>query len=202
MPVSYIDIDGAGASGTLVRNGAGFRTPGALALKSYGGTSTGGDFTGLNGDEGPNVGEILDGLAHTIFLTEDVGRSETYFTPKYNDYGDPTTLVANNPTKRNAWRWAEPDTANGVSGPPNGKFGDPGLQVINNSNTPFGGPSSCPWTVNNCGPNDEAWSFHGNGCNCLFGDGHVTWVRADIDPISFRRLCTPTEGLSPAYSDY
>src|SRR5207302_7950004 len=85
---------------------------------------------------------------------------------------------------------AEPDTANGVSGPPHtvsatvaSNFGDPGLQVINNTNHPFGGTAACPWTTNNCGVNDETFSFHGAGANHLFGDGHVNFLNEKIDPI-------------------
>jgi prepilin-type N-terminal cleavage/methylation domain-containing protein/prepilin-type processing-associated H-X9-DG protein len=216
MPISYIDINPAGTPGTLMRDDHGpSRTPGALALKSSVADSTAanghnGPQSGRNGDQGPTVGDIIDGLSHTVFLSEDVGRSETYFTIKYPDFGDPSgangTLVPQTIVGgvgyRNAWRWAEPDTANGVSGPPGANFGGTGVQVINNSAVPFGGPSTCPWTTNNCGVNDEPFSFHGNGCNCLFGDGHVSWIRADVDPIAWRRLCTPTEQLATTYTDY
>jgi prepilin-type N-terminal cleavage/methylation domain-containing protein/prepilin-type processing-associated H-X9-DG protein len=206
MPISYIDINPAG-SGTMRDDHGPSRVPGALALKqgALDGTNQanqGGPDNMKNGDEGPNIGDIIDGLSHTVFLCEDVGRSETYFTVKYPDYGDSTTLSPVTNGKRNAWRWAEPDTANGVSGPPGAQFGGSGVQVINNNSVPFGGPSTCLWTVNNCGVNDEPYSFHGNGCNCLFGDGHVSWIRGDIDPLAWRRLCTPTEQLAPSYTDY
>ena len=49
--------------------------------------------------------------------------------------------------------------------------------------------------MNNCGPNDEAFSFHGLGCNVVFVDGHVSFLRDDLDPIIMRRLCTPREGI-------
>lgn len=66
------------------------------------------------GMEGPNVGEILDGLTQTIFITEDVGRSETFNTGKYASPVADTT----NANFRAGWRWGEPDTGNGISGPP------------------------------------------------------------------------------------
>jgi prepilin-type processing-associated H-X9-DG protein len=145
------------------------------------------------------VGDISDGTSKTICMMEDVGRSETYYTPKYPD---PTGNVLGTGGFRNAWRWGDPDTANGVSGPPGTQanpstgpdkslFGDAGLKFINNSATPFGGPSWCSWTLNNCGPNDEAYAFHGDGCNVLFLDAHVKFFRSDIDPIALRRLLTP-----------
>jgi prepilin-type processing-associated H-X9-DG protein len=78
----------------------------------------------------------------------------------------------------------------------------PNLRLINNNSVPFGGPPTCPWSTNNCGVNDEPFSFHANGCNVLFCDGHVTFLRDNIDPIAFRRLLTPTENLPPLGLDY
>jgi prepilin-type N-terminal cleavage/methylation domain-containing protein/prepilin-type processing-associated H-X9-DG protein len=230
MPYSYTDINTSG-SGTLRLDGTPSRYPGALAVKQSGlvngGTAifnTGSSFGAFPnytryaiGLQGPTVGDITDGLAHTLFLTEDVGRSETFFTPKYADPVSPNGIPGN---KRAAWRWGEPDTANGSSGPdgspqhpsvsPAGskvaQWGDDysaegGIpKAINNFPKPFGGPSYCPWTNNNCGPNDEPWSFHGNGANHLFGDGHVTFIRDDIDLISYYHLVTPIEGIAPAYN--
>lgn len=172
------------------------------------------------GMEGPTQGDIVDGLSNTIFITEDVGRSETFNTKKYaSPIADPT-----NGNFRAGWRWGEPDTGNGISGPnsigatltPTGvqstfapKFGDKGLKIINNNASPLGGPNgaagsntpTCLWTVNNCGPNDEAFSFHNSGCNVLFGDGSVKFIRDDIDPLTFRRLCTPAEKIPHNYTD-
>jgi prepilin-type N-terminal cleavage/methylation domain-containing protein/prepilin-type processing-associated H-X9-DG protein len=152
------------------------------------------------GDRGPNAGEIIDGLANTIAMTEDVGRVEGLGTPKYDDPIG-VDIPASNGGKRCAWRWAEPDTANGVSGPPNGIYGDSKLgRVINNNSTPFGGPPTCTWGTNNCGPNDEAFSFHADGCNVLFMDGSVRFIKQDIDPITFLRLLTPIEQISANYT--
>src|SRR5262249_48122519 len=139
-------------------------------------------------------------------MTEDVGRSQTFATVKY---ADPMADLTDNGGFRAAWRWAEPDTANGVSGPAHqadpvalAAYGDAGLRMINNNAVPFGGTVNCPWTLNNCGVNDEAFSFHGNGCNVLFMDGHVSFLRSDIDPIQFRRLLTPREQLPPLDPNY
>jgi prepilin-type processing-associated H-X9-DG protein len=74
-------------------------------------------------------------------------------------------------------------------------------KVVGSNAHPFGGPATCPWTAINCGPNDEAFSFHGAGANCLFMDGHVAFVRDDIDVINFRRLLTATEGQVATYLD-
>ena len=156
------------------------------------------------GLEGPNQGEIIDGLSNTIFLTEDVGRSETFST---NGYGVSELGDATNNNFRAGWRWGEPDIANGVggpnrdTGPGGGTFANVHSRPVNNNADLFGGPPTCPWTNNNCGPNDEVFSFHTGGANVLFGDGHVTFLREDIDFLTFRRLCTPQEGLSANFTD-
>src|SRR5262249_20705240 len=154
------------------------RQAGALALGVTGlRGKTDGSMIGANnpsaypvGADGPQMGAIVDGLSKTICLIEDVGRVEGLGTPKYDDPAGVTTYTGG---KRAAWRWAEPDTANGVSGPPNGLY--VGGHVINQNKKPFGGPSTaftagggydgtaCPWNANNCGPNDEPFSFHGPG---------------------------------------
>jgi prepilin-type processing-associated H-X9-DG protein len=62
--------------------------------------------------------------------------------------------------------------------------------------------------VNNCGCNDETFSFHPEGANHLFCDGHAKFLDEDLDPIIYRRLLTPIEGLPIAnsygasFSDY
>ncbi|OWK43971.1 DUF1559 domain-containing protein [Fimbriiglobus ruber] len=161
--------------------------------------------TANNGAQGPVQSDIIDGLAHTIAMVEDVGRVEGLGTPHYLD-GVGAQLPASNSGHRAAWRWAEPDTANGVSGPnsasPSVTYGQKNFKVINNFNVPIGGPAQCPWTVTNCGPNDEAFSFHANGCNVLFCDGHVTFMRDDVDSATFLRLLTPIEGVAPPTVDF
>ncbi len=139
-------------------------------------------------------------------------------TQTFTDNGTPTSGGC-----RAFARWADPDTGSGVSGPPNqnnsNAVGTAGAnnvyfaQIINNNAIPFGGPVSvgvtitggamsndpgvniCPWAANNCGPNDEPFSFHGNGCNNLFGDGSVHYLGGNVDPVVMRFLITPDEGL-------
>ena len=83
---------------------------------------------------------------------------------------------------------------------------------INNNATPLGGPGvagnvaaigntpayatnpDCPWTVNNCGLNDEPFSFHPGGCNSAFADGSVHFLNENIDPRTMRALVTRAEG--------
>ena len=44
-----------------------------------------------------------------------------------------------------------------------------------------GGPATCKWSTNNCGPNDEPFSFHVGGCHALMGDGAVRFISENID---------------------
>jgi prepilin-type processing-associated H-X9-DG protein len=242
MPISYIDINNVYAVGGPTRDSTyPNKVPAALQLTTPGIIGSTGLWNAatqpVNGvPPGPLPGknrmdQISDGLSKTMCMGEDVGRSEQFYTQKYVDptaagatapFNEaagtgvgPDTLLPAGTTYRNAWRWAEPDTANGVSGPPgtvtnpstlpappnnnvgpqNALWGDTGLYFINNSAEPFGGPAWCSWLENNCGPNDEIFSFHGPGANCLFCDGHVTFLSQTIDGIVLRRLCTPSEGL-------
>lgn len=116
-------------------------------------------------------------------------------------------------------RWADPDAAgSGISGPKNKDAGAtnassntrPFTRFINNNPVPVGGPignavsaDDCPWSVNNCGLNDDPWSFHAGGCNCVFVDGSVHFISETVEPIVMRSLCTPSEvallaGLAPS----
>jgi prepilin-type N-terminal cleavage/methylation domain-containing protein/prepilin-type processing-associated H-X9-DG protein len=225
-PLSY-----ASASQTPRR-----RMPGALALNADGAVNASTIAMGQNpalipsGEQGTQPSNIVDGLSNTIAIVEDVGRTETYGTFKYPDPVGGATIPATNvqydftvfppvPKAGNiparcAWRWAEPDTANGVSGPINGAYSATTLagtitattsagteKVINQNAQPFGGPVStgtaadCNWGWNNCGPNDEPFSFHGAGVNTLFCDGHVAFLSDSISPTAMRRLLTPVEGI-------
>jgi prepilin-type N-terminal cleavage/methylation domain-containing protein/prepilin-type processing-associated H-X9-DG protein len=217
MPVSYCDIDpatGLGAPTTVIRN-KGTRSPGGLQIAD---PATGNPATFNTGNNfkkgGSTIGGITDGLSKTIAMMEDVGRSETFVTLKYPDPLGTDCPVSGGVAYRAAWRWAEPDTANGLSGPPYATpaeftaggglgttLGDK-FTMINNSAQPFGGPAWCPWSINNCGVNDEPFSFHTGGCNTLFMDGHVTYLRETISPYALRTLATPAEGLPPPISDY
>jgi prepilin-type N-terminal cleavage/methylation domain-containing protein/prepilin-type processing-associated H-X9-DG protein len=232
MTIAYIDINDTGTGNVRKAGAPGGRDPGALSLKNRVGffeyatsgtprTMVSARTSGISwvnpttndltrrarGGEGPNQGEVVDGLSNTAFLCEDVGRSEQFGTQQY----DGVTVTGPTPgvwatagggtNSRYGYRWAEPDTGNGVSGPPGATYGTPGLKIINNNSKVFGGGTACPWTTNNCGPNDEPFSFHNGGANFVFGDGSVRFLREDIDPVQLRYLMTPTEGKKSTYVD-
>jgi prepilin-type N-terminal cleavage/methylation domain-containing protein/prepilin-type processing-associated H-X9-DG protein len=162
---------------------------------------------------GGHITDIADGTSRTIMVAEDVGRYEGMA----GAYQDPVSTAG---VDRAFWRWAEPDNGFGVSGDPlfsttaaitavnayknvpnpdvNATPPNSSLQFkgVNNNRTPFGGPVSCPWIAANsqCGPNDEIFSFHGNGANVVFADGHVTYINENINFQALRALVTKSGG--------
>jgi len=122
-----------------------------------------------------------------------------------------------NPSKNRAInRWADAETGNGISGPPmadpsqaqwsaagspSSWFAPPNgsWTVVNQNAFPLGGNDpnvlgSCPWSQNNCGPNDEIFSSHPRGANVLFLDGHVSLILDNVSPFVLRALMTPNGG--------
>ena len=131
-----------------------------------------------------------------------------------------TTTSSGNSTVPN--RWADPDCASGLSGPPNEETSSSSQRkqgIVNNNKTVrpgkssrFGGGSAllgsstdisgsdCSWHLNNCGSNDEPFSVHaGDGIYAGFGDGSVKWISAKTTPDVLRQLADPNDGeLLPA----
>jgi prepilin-type N-terminal cleavage/methylation domain-containing protein len=194
MTIAYTDID----PNTGLKNSAYTARP-FLTLT---GTAivNGPDCTWMPGyQQSPKGGSTManckDGTSNTVCFIEDVGKNHESASPSMQASGpDPAGSVDSPPSgKRNIYRWAEPDCgANGVSGPSNAS----GSRVakINNYARPVGGPAECPWGTNNCGPNDEPFSFHTTGAVTVFGDGHVQSVSFSIDFLVLRSLVTAYGG--------
>jgi prepilin-type N-terminal cleavage/methylation domain-containing protein/prepilin-type processing-associated H-X9-DG protein len=152
--------------------------------------------------EGRAVVNIADGSSNTILLIEDTGRAHPSVaqfgagasTNRFSAMNSPANSL-NLPftAARRVFSWADADAAtNGVSGPNNSTASR--VATINNNRTPIGGPATCPWSVNNCGPNDEPFSFHMSGVNCVMADGSVRFLRDGITPTALKYACGADDG--------
>jgi prepilin-type N-terminal cleavage/methylation domain-containing protein/prepilin-type processing-associated H-X9-DG protein len=165
----------------------------------------GGKHSGALTCDGRPINGITDGTANTILCLEDASRAH----PNVATFGaqsarpSPTKVTSTNAfpiagsggetQARRVFAWADPDTvANGFSGPSNST----GSKVarINQNATPMGGPSTCPWTTNNCGPNDEPFAFHTGGVNAVMADGSVRFIRDSATFIVLKYSIGATDG--------
>jgi prepilin-type N-terminal cleavage/methylation domain-containing protein/prepilin-type processing-associated H-X9-DG protein len=202
-----IPVNGFGSTSVLSADSAGLAAP--PPLNGIAGQIYKGPLSGT----GPKIAEITDGTSRTVLVAEDVGRNEATESP----YQDPASPAG---VDRAAWRWADSNSAFGVNGdplysttatviaanayksipvpldlaaPPNAAVTFKG---INNNKTPLGGPAACPWNASDsqCGPNNEIFSFHGNGANAVFADGHVTFLNENVNFQVLRALITKAGG--------
>ena len=134
----------------------------------------------LNGDSSRKIARITDGLSNTIAIAEDAGRADFgsggYMVIKTETMDDGTSV------DRRSWAWADPDNAFNVD------------RLVNNNQIPMGGPPDCRWSVVNCGPNEETFSFHPTGANVAFCDGSVHFVTDSIDARTFAAMMSINGG--------
>ena len=140
---------------------------------------------------GPQDRAVPDGTSNTILCIEDAGRAH----PSAGAFASLSTRpspIASDPVQwtggasggRRMYAWADPDSGtNGISGPSNALSPASRIAQINNYASPIGGPAECRWANNNCGPNDEPFSFHTGGVNCAMGDGSVRFIRSGIEGV-------------------
>lgn len=97
---------------------------------------------------------------------------------------------------RRVFAWADADAVtNGYSGPNNHAIVANRKAKFNNTPQPIGGPPECRWQINNCGPNDEPFSFHsGNLVLACMGDGSVRTIRDSIDGVVLKWASCATDG--------
>jgi len=141
-----------------------------------------------------------DGTSNTALCIEDAGRAHPSagilgsYSSRPSPNGEGPAWSGGSSGGRRMYAWGDPDCGtNGVSGPSN-SLGSRIARVNNHSN-PLGGPSDCLWTQNNCGPNDEPFSFHSGGVNCLMGDGSVRFIRDTIEPLTLKWLSGYNDGM-------
>jgi prepilin-type N-terminal cleavage/methylation domain-containing protein len=201
MPVAYEDIDPT--TGTRVK----------ATLTALGGEAYGDTAFGLFGNR---ISDITDGTSNTVAIFEDSGRPAntggnkpvqaqmignangmdyTQMLSLTNDSTGTTGIVATSASDAAGAtnRWADSDNGSGVSGPPWMVAGNSNL--INNTKTPVGGSAAtCLWGSNNCGPNDEPFSYHVGGCHASMADGSVRFISENIAWQVVRALCTGSGG--------
>ncbi len=152
-------------------------------------------------------GKITDGTSNTFLCIEDASRAHPSIA-QFGAYSSRPSPVAEGVDwqataggavttggGRRMYAWADPDAgANGLSGPSNATGGASRLVAINQNRTPQGGPTTCRWSTNNCGPNDEPFSFHVGGCHALMGDGAVRFISENIDALTLKWLTGCQDG--------
>jgi prepilin-type N-terminal cleavage/methylation domain-containing protein/prepilin-type processing-associated H-X9-DG protein len=152
---------------------------------------------GLLKDGFTKISEVTDGLSNTIAILECAGRDER-FVSQFFEGQYPVVRgegPAGGPTARHRyWRWADPNSAFGVSGQPNNK----GMPT--NEGVPW--PTTHATAGNQAGPNEEPYSFHAGGVNALFGDGHVQFIKETVDLVSFRAILSIAGGETVSSDQY
>jgi prepilin-type N-terminal cleavage/methylation domain-containing protein/prepilin-type processing-associated H-X9-DG protein len=147
-----------------------------------------------------NLLSITDGTSNTTMIAEDAARRDKYITnPAYLDPATVLGIAVDQGSAfatRRFWRWAEQDNGFGVSGDPLLNTTTTGFQIINNNPGSPGsdGPNGCWKLTNNCGPNDEIFSFHTGGANVVFADGHVVFIPDSITPVVMASLVSRSGG--------
>ncbi|MFN9720793.1 MAG: DUF1559 domain-containing protein, partial [Planctomycetota bacterium] len=148
-------------------------------------------------------GAITDGTSNTILCIEDAGRAHPSagvvgsLSSRPSPNGEGPQWSGGTTGGRRMYAWADPDAgANGLSGPSNAL--SPGSRVarINNYATPLGGPAECRWVNNNCGPNDEPFSWHTGGCQAAMGDGSVRFLSENMDVLVLKRIAGADDGFT------
>ncbi len=128
----------------------------------------------LNGDSSRFMSSITDGTSNTVAIAEDAGRVDVarggFMVIKTEIMDDGTSA------DRRSWAWADPDNAYNVD------------DLVNNNQTPVGGPPGCTWDIVNCGPNEETFSYHPAGANVVFCDGSVHFLTESIDAVTFAAI--------------
>jgi prepilin-type N-terminal cleavage/methylation domain-containing protein/prepilin-type processing-associated H-X9-DG protein len=157
----------------------------------------------LSCEKGWGIQSITDGSTNTFLCIEDSGRAHPN-AGQFASLSSRPAVIADDTVQwsggatggRRMYAWADPDSVtNGFSGPSNAISPGSREMKINQYKVPIGGPAECRWTNNNCGPNDEPFSFHNGGVNAVMGDGSVRFVSDELDWRVLKSLAASQDGL-------
>ncbi|MDP1563511.1 MAG: DUF1559 domain-containing protein [Pirellulaceae bacterium] len=157
----------------------------------------------LSCDKGWGLQSITDGTTNTFLCIEDSGRAHPS-AGQFASLSSRPAVISDDTVQwsggasggRRMYAWADPDSvANGFSGPSNAIAPGSREMKINQYKVPIGGPPECRWANNNCGPNDEPFSFHNGGVNAVMGDGSVRFVSDELDWRVLKSLAVSQDGL-------
>jgi prepilin-type N-terminal cleavage/methylation domain-containing protein/prepilin-type processing-associated H-X9-DG protein len=115
---------------------------------------------------------ILDGLSNTIMIAECAGRPQLW----HGRNEVPDQWLSGGPWASRNLLWCRGATTGG---------------------TAFFGPCAI-----NCTNDREVYSFHPGGANVVFADGHVRFLRADLNIRVFARLITRAGGEIVSANDF
>ncbi|MSR60805.1 MAG: DUF1559 domain-containing protein [Planctomycetaceae bacterium] len=156
----------------------------------------------LSCERGWGIGQVRDGVSNTVLCIEDAGRSHPTagvvgsLSNRFSPNGEGPQWSGGPSGGRRMYAWADPDACtNGLSGPSNAIAPASRQASINNYKFPLGGPPACTWTTNNCGPNDEPYSFHTGGVNAVMGDGSVRFLNEQIDTLVLKWMSGSSDGV-------
>ena len=170
-----------------------------------------------------DAGRISPAFVGTPYYTLSAFLDSFTGTLSDGDVTDPPSggVPATTGSLRAAWRWADPDAGgSGISGPANARgsldaSGNYVGKVINANAYPIGGSpaatsvnvggntkglypvgeTGCPWTTQNCGANDEPFSFHPGGCQAVMLDGSVRFLNEELGSAHHAAARHPREGV-------
>ncbi len=156
---------------------------------------------GMLGDGSGTLATVSDGTSNTILCIEDAGRAHpnsglyASLSSRPSPISEGVAWSGGGSGGRRMYAWADPDAGtNGLSGPSNSTGSR--TAAVNQNKVPTGGPSTCSWQTNNCGPNDEPFAFHTGGVNCAMGDGSVRFIKDSIDPLTLKAIAGANDGKS------
>ena len=115
------------------------------------------------------IADVTDGLTNTVLMTEDAGRPAYWKSGKLIKMMNSPVTPPNSSDATSGAGWADVDSEYETDG-------DGSNQSMNFSN------------------NNEIYSFHPGGCNFLFGDGSVRFLKQTVNPAVFVAVISYNRG--------